>query len=134
MKKALAIVFTLLILLPILSKTSVFIWFKANQNYIASNLCINKDSKEIPDCEGCCVLNEQLKKVEDNSETNLPSSLPKDNKQLQEYQWIYCMGKPLIAAKSHQLTFLLNPYFSSFHKDQYLAKINKPPCWINSFI
>jgi hypothetical protein len=133
MKKVLAILFTLLIMLPMLSKSVVYVWFKTNQDYIAQNLCVNKDNAAKPDCKGCCVLTEELKKVDDNSETKLPSGLPKDNKQLQEYQWIYCLAKPLIAAKSNQLTFLLNPYFTSFHKDQYLAEINKPPCWINSF-
>jgi len=65
-KQPIIIGFILLIMLPQISKTALFIWFKVNQDAIAAELCINKENEKRPDCKGCCVLNEQLEKVEEN--------------------------------------------------------------------
>ncbi len=43
-----------------------------NQDYIAEFLCINKDKPEL-ECNGKCYLSEQLKKVTEEKEKNLPA-------------------------------------------------------------
>lgn len=50
---------------PTLSKVAIFTWFKTNQNWIAKELCINKNTDKADLCAGCCVLEDKLEKVND---------------------------------------------------------------------
>jgi hypothetical protein len=116
-------------LLPVLSKSVMYVWFELNQEYIAENLCINKDNEEREDCKGCCYLNDQIKKVETQTETpNTPAQ--KVPTQKKESNWEYFLGisEKDICIPSKQFTFLA--FLSKQQDSQYLAAINKPPCWI----
>jgi hypothetical protein len=64
MNKLIAYFFCLITIYPFVGKTSWFMWYNLNKNYIANNFCINKNNKEISGCEGCCYLNKQIKKIE----------------------------------------------------------------------
>ncbi len=130
MKKVFALVFTILILLPMLSKSVVYIWFKTNQDYIAKNLCINKDNAAKPDCKGCCVLTEELKKVDEEKTATTNSQKSKDHKDISEFQWNYCLNSVINAKWAEPKSQLLYSYFSSNYCDQYLVDIQKPPCLI----
>lgn len=131
MKKILAILFTLLILLPILSKSVVYIWFKTNQDYIAQNLCINKDNAAKPDCKGCCVLTEELNKVDDEKSTaSNTNNKPKDNKETHELTWTSRIIGYSNALITETTTPFIYSYFHSNYTDQYLADIQKPPCLV----
>lgn len=93
MKKVLVIGLCLLILFPAITKTGVFIWFKANQDYIAEVLCINKDKKEL-DCKGCCVLNTKLQQVEQADEES--ANTPPTHKAETEWQWFTAEKQDLL--------------------------------------
>ena len=50
-----------------ISKLSIYVNFKLNQDFIAEVLCINKD-KPVSNCNGNCYLSKQLKVQEEKEE------------------------------------------------------------------
>lgn len=56
------------------NKVWIFIDFKLNQNYIAEELCENKDSQELS-CKGKCQLVKQLRVEEEKEKRDIPSRL-----------------------------------------------------------
>ncbi len=67
LKKCISISFLIIILIPLLSKGGFFIWFKMNQNEIANQLCINKNTEKADSCQGCCYLEKSLEKMNETS-------------------------------------------------------------------
>lgn len=59
MKYTISFIMILFILTSQLSELMIYISFKANQSYIAKNLCIEKDV-ENSTCMGCCQLKKQM--------------------------------------------------------------------------
>jgi len=115
-------------LLPVLSKSAMYIWFELNQKYVAENLCINKDNKEREDCKGCCYLNDQIKKVDTNSETtNTPEQKIPVQKKDTNWEYFLSISDKDICIPSKQFNF--QAFLSKQQDSQYLASINKPPCW-----
>jgi hypothetical protein len=47
-----------------------YVGFYANQDYIASNLCVKKDIPD-NDCKGHCMLNKQIKKSQDQEQKDV---------------------------------------------------------------
>lgn len=86
LKRGLLILLSVVILMPSLCKTGVMIWFKANQDYIASVLCINRNNEAKSYCSGCCVLNEKLSKI--SEEQQGAKSGNNHIKTESEWQWI----------------------------------------------
>lgn len=77
MKKGLAILVTLMMLIPALSQTLIYVWFKANQETLAANYCEKRNTSEEESCKGCCYLAKQLKQTEQqttDNKTTLPGS------------------------------------------------------------
>ncbi len=72
MKVFIAIFLLFGMLLQTTAKLAILINFKINQEYIAKNLCVNKD---VPDscCKGSCQLNEDL---EEEEKSENPEALP----------------------------------------------------------
>jgi hypothetical protein len=60
------------------SETLIFISFKINQEYIAKNLCVEKDV-ENSTCKGCCQLKKKLENQEKQKEQLPPSQTNKNN-------------------------------------------------------
>lgn len=54
-----------------ISKLSIYVNFKINQNFIAEVLCINKD-KPMSTCNGKCYLSKQLKEQQEQDEKQTP--------------------------------------------------------------
>ena len=54
-----------------LSKLSIYVSFKINQDFIAAELCDYKD-KPMSNCNGKCYLSKQLKKQEEKEEKQIP--------------------------------------------------------------
>jgi len=54
-----------------LGSLGVFVWFEANQEYIAANWCINRN-RPMLHCNGQCILAQKLRKLDDrkNGESN----------------------------------------------------------------
>ncbi len=61
------------VMFPGLSRVAILIDFKINQDFIAKVLCINRD-EPLTMCNGKCYLSEQLNKVEEQEEKQLPNS------------------------------------------------------------
>ncbi|MBS2098681.1 hypothetical protein [Carboxylicivirga linearis] len=70
MKKVLVIFLSAISLTASLHYSFTLLIFKINQNYIAQNLCIQKEIEDNT-CQGCCHLKKELTK-QNNQETNLP--------------------------------------------------------------
>jgi hypothetical protein len=117
-------------LLPILGKSSLYIWFELNRNYVAEEYCVNKERE---DCKGCCFLNEQIEKLDTHNDS-YPISNSKNTNQKKDTNWdfLFSFAAPLSIKNSFLAPFQL--FISRQHCPKYLAKINKPPCWVNSII
>jgi hypothetical protein len=125
MKRLFAMLLLLLMFLPILGKTGVWLWFEANQDWIAKTLCINKDNEKANACKGCCYLDKQLKKVEEPSNANAPS---KENKKQGIEEWVYDAIPPKnIVTTSFGYTF--NFSVNEHILDGYHSRLVKPPCF-----
>ena len=62
---------SLLILLGSFKEAAIYLSFKLNQNYIAKNLCVEKDI-ENSTCKGCCQLKEKLDENRAQEEKQVP--------------------------------------------------------------
>lgn len=94
MQKVLAILLLFCLSLQCTVKLGIVAWFKINQDYIAKNICINRDKPQMK-CNGKCHLKKQLKKVENDgsaSGKDVPTKLDKV-----------------------ELTTFIIPQFTSFH-------------------
>lgn len=69
MKKFLSLILLFAFLLPQLTKVGIFISFKANQDFIAKVLCINKEEPEMK-CNGKCHLAKELNKTESKDQNS----------------------------------------------------------------
>lgn len=74
MYRAVFVVFlSLLVLLQTLNQTGILLAFKFRQEYIAKNLCVQRD-KKVNTCNGKCHLKKELKKAaEQDKETKKPN-------------------------------------------------------------
>lgn len=64
MKKALAIIVFLALFVQTVAQLGVIGYYEVNKDYIAKNLCENRDKPQMKCC-GKCYLKKQLKKVDD---------------------------------------------------------------------
>lgn len=72
LKKILSLALALCILLQSFSKVWVVLSFKIQQDYIAGNLCVNRNMPAPEMCSGKCYLNEQLKKASEEEHSDFP--------------------------------------------------------------
>lgn len=84
MKKAVAIFFLFILLLPAFYKVGFFTFYQLNKDFIAENYCVNKD-RPITICYGQCFLNRGMQLTDDVPNPNklvsqvkseMPSGLP----------------------------------------------------------
>ncbi|OYU96434.1 MAG: hypothetical protein CFE21_08550 [Bacteroidetes bacterium B1(2017)] len=127
MKKLVSILFSLVILFPLVSKSLVIVWFKANQHEIANTLCVNKNNTKRKDCQGCCVLNENLNKI-DQTETSTSKLPSKEQKQQEDFQWISSSKNTCSEISNTNGISIPQAVLIQFLSDQYLVDITKPPC------
>jgi hypothetical protein len=111
-------------LLPILGKSTIWLWFKANQDWIATNLCENRNNKKADLCKGCCYLDKQLKKVDGPAPSNTESN---NNKKLQGAEdWVYLpQQKTCVPLK--QTSFCFSLTVEAKLQTKHLQKRIKPP-------
>ena len=78
-KKAAAIVVCLCLLMQCMAHYVVTGFYELNKDYIAKNLCENRDKPQMKCC-GKCYLRKQLKKVDDNERPskNTPTKVEKN--------------------------------------------------------
>lgn len=124
MRTFFAYFFLILILWPSWRMGLVWAWFKANQTFIAKELCINKDRPEMH-CNGKCFLMTKMRDVHrqghDNFVNGLENLLGKDLVYVfQAFTLRLLQPAPALQRKSH---FSYRTPLSIFHT---LALI-KPP-------
>jgi len=71
LKKAVAIFLLILFLFPTFGKVWIIISFKINQEYIAKNLCVQRNVKNNC-CHGCCQLKKRLAENDKQEQKQLP--------------------------------------------------------------
>lgn len=67
MSKAIAILLSVIVLLPSIQKVAIIVDYEVNKDYIARNLCINRDKPEMA-CEGKCQLCKRLEESENKAQ------------------------------------------------------------------
>jgi hypothetical protein len=119
MKYIISIALVFSFLFQNVSKLIIVINFRINQEYIAKNLCVNRDK---PDscCEGKCELKKQLD--EEDKKENLPANTFKDKFEKQNY---YSPAFNILAANNSEAT----PDFKylSPKTNSHLQQVFHPP-------
>ena len=126
MKKAIAIIISLCFLVQLTARFAVIGYYKLNKNYIARNLCENKD-KPKSTCCGKCYLRKQLKKVDDNE-----SPVKKAPVKTEKNEILVAVVtpprhfsiQPLIVADA---TSIQNPVFQSMYASAVPFSVFHPP-------
>ena len=122
MKNIIAIFLSLLVAATAFKDLVVIASFKANQQYIATNLCVNQNKPELS-CHGKCFLNAQLDKEEKRDKSIPYSSF--ENKQ----QPIYYISTNIKWPELNQRYNKLNKF--SINEDRplngYLSAVFRPP-------
>ncbi len=121
LKQVLAISFVLLLFLQPLSKIWIYVSFKINQDYIAKNLCINRD-KPAMHCNGKCQLIKKLNEADKDEQKQFPQTLNEKSDVL------YCnnladslLPQPLYNShKKQSICFNKFLYKFSFNSDIFL--------------
>jgi len=126
MNKLFCIIIIVAMLLQVSRKTIVTIQWSINQDYIAKNLCINKNKPALK-CDGKCHLRKELKKTEETNENNGKSTVPSFQDDL------VLFNNSFVPQIFEHESFLLNQiesknYFTaSFHMLNCGASIWHPP-------
>ena len=76
MKSALALVLFIAMQLPLMNQWGAVAYYRVNQDYIAKNLCENRD-KPMLNCNGQCYLAKQLKAAEEKEQKSNSERLEK---------------------------------------------------------
>lgn len=93
MKKIAAILLFLCISYQFVAKLGIIVWYNANIDYVAQELCENKDKPKLQ-CNGKCYLKKQLDKVDNQQKQEQQTPIKKIKSELPEY-----------IASTQQLTF-----------------------------
>ena len=83
-----------LMLWPVWRTGLVWAWFMVNRNYIAQELCINRDKPELT-CNGKCVLTLQLKASAKSEDKQVTHGVEKVARQAVDYRHKSMDGRPL---------------------------------------
>ncbi len=76
MKRIVALLLFLAMQLPLMNQWGAVAYYRVNQDYIAKNLCENRD-KPMLNCNGQCYLAKQLKAVEEKEQKSNSERLEK---------------------------------------------------------
>ncbi len=112
------------IVLQSFSTVGIYLYFQANQKYIAENLCINKARPEMK-CDGKCQLCKMLKK-EESKEKQLPGSIKdKNGADLYCQEFTLLNFNPLETISSINNSYFQRQYIAPsgaiFHPPQFIA-------------
>ncbi|MGK7397350.1 MAG: hypothetical protein ACNS62_22425 [Candidatus Cyclobacteriaceae bacterium M3_2C_046] len=119
MKKAVSIIFLLIILIQPLNRLLIYISFRINQEYIANNLCVNRLDK-ITVCYGSCQLTKKIEEQE-QKEQQFPTSAMRDYN-------LFC--KPNLEPIVPQISFRPQVYKSYYHRlihEDFPSGVFHPP-------
>ena len=122
MKLAPIICIFLGLLLQNFSKSVIYIQYWANQTYIATNLCENKDKPQLH-CNGKCHLKKELEKDSQQEKNNT------NNKEKYEVMFVeniptfetIAFETEAVKTAKYKEPYFVIPSFSIFHPPQVLA-------------
>ena len=130
MKRILAFSFAVLLIAPYCLKLGVWVWYFQNKDYIASELCENKDKPEL-ECEGQCVLNKALKKADCCAEQNdARGTIPPLKKTLESLAFDYLpICTTINTSLADEANTITHNFYYSFGVPRLSASgIFHPPC------
>ncbi len=110
-------------LFQIAAQFGVFLYFEANQNYIAKTQCENI-SKPLMHCEGSCVLSKLLKKTEQDKENKKAFNsrvLDAFVHSGADFEFINLVVEIKIEKAIFKPAFIINPPTSIFHPPPMLV-------------
>ena len=76
MKRTVALLLFLAMQVPLMNQWGAVAYYRINRDYIAENLCVNRD-KPMLDCNGQCYLAKQLKAAEEKEQKSNSERLEK---------------------------------------------------------
>ncbi|MFM1792221.1 MAG: hypothetical protein RLZZ252_575 [Bacteroidota bacterium] len=126
MKRLLVFVLLVAVMLPSVLKLVTIISFYANRDYIAKELCVEKNNPNNC-CLGSCQLQQKLAKIDfDKATTPLHhSSFP--NLPVEDH-WVLCMENSISVCSNQTYYHKINSSLSNMHPDDgYLHKLFQPP-------
>ncbi|WP_347841240.1 hypothetical protein [uncultured Draconibacterium sp.] len=113
MKHLVSIILLCSVLLFQFSELVVFLSFKINQDYIAENLCVEKDI-EGSTCKGCCQLKKRI-----NEQEQQKKEFPPNHKEKQNIDFCaQTYGVMLVLYAQHK------KHGRAYYKNYYLLNIN----------
>jgi hypothetical protein len=113
------------VLQTVVGKTAVWVWYKANEAYVAQTLCENK-AKPAKNCNGKCYLAKQLKKAEGETENKQAPTLPSGLKEIKEAEPEMACGidfSAMVSTTSSAKSFKYIPATSG----NYSSVLLRPP-------
>jgi len=84
MKQVLAIFLFISVSYQFAAKMGVIIWFETNRDYVAAELCENRNKPQTG-CNGKCYLKKQLENIDQEDGTNKEQPTQKQKNELPEY-------------------------------------------------
>ena len=99
MKSALALVLFIAMQIPLMNQWGAIAYYRVNQDYIAKNLCENRD-KPMMNCNGQCYLAKQLKAAEEKEQKSNAERLEKMPEVVLSFQAI----QPIFTASFVQMS------------------------------
>ncbi len=97
MKSALALLLFIAMQLPLMNQWGAVAYYRVNQDYIAKNLCENRD-KPMLNCKGQCYLAKQLKAAEEKEQKSNSERLEKMPEVVLAFQAIEPVFSPCFSA------------------------------------
>ncbi len=124
MRAVIAILVMFSLSFQVLVKVAIIGWYELNKDYIAKNLCENRDKPQMKCC-GKCYLRKQLKKAEDGTDANGKQAPGKNIKiELAEFVVPQRISIPsFYTAAAHHY----NPIMQHMHGFDPLVNIFHPP-------
>ncbi|RVU24780.1 hypothetical protein EOJ36_07135 [Sandaracinomonas limnophila] len=122
MKKLTALFLLLILQVPLFNQWGAVAYYQVNRDFIAKNLCVNKDKPKM-NCNGHCYLAKQLKAAEEKETKSNSEKLEK-------------MPELVLFVQKNQVIEILhfdpiksenNFYYSNFYNFQITSGLAKPP-------
>jgi len=127
LNKALAILVFLSLFAQGIVQLGIIGYYQINKDYIAKNLCENRDKPKMKCC-GKCYLRKQLKKAEgSNSSKDAPGKIEK----AEQLVFIISATEPVSSCLQHLTLSVRNPTNKHLHNYDFLSRVFHPPSFIS---
>lgn len=116
------LILAILILLGTFKEAAIFVSFKIQQDYIAKNLCVEKDI-EGSTCKGCCQLNKKIEETRTEDKQQAPE------RQREQTQPLVFFTNALFKQnfKSALNRLMYKTIFQAHYNFQFYFDIFRPP-------